>query len=284
MHLLFVDVETNDHPRQLPELRIVTITWMIAQPNEFIEKIENHIIRPDGFRIADGARMIHGVSEQQARQYGRPIKEILQRLASDLQSIDELAVIGHNVDFDRKVIGSEFSRHGFNVDIFKFPFICTMQSATSICRIPRANGSGYKYPKLQELYLHLFGGNFSDAHTSKADVEATARCYFELTRRGLLPMPSGRERKSPDNIQNKKRRERKSSVRPEISSDDDVQFHSVNSAAYQQEKKEKPKYADMGLKTIVNCPRCGQRLRVPAGKLLDIKCRPCGRVFRKFTV
>ncbi|MDY6956843.1 MAG: 3'-5' exonuclease [Pseudomonadota bacterium] len=207
---------------------------------QFIEKIENHILRPDGFRIADWARRIHGVSEQQAQQYGRPIKEILQRLASDIQSIDELVIIGHNVDFDRKVIGSEFSRYGFNVDIFKFPFICAMQSATSICRIPRANGSGYKYPKLQELYLHLFGENFSDTHTSKADVEATARCYFELARRGLLPMPSGREIKNPDNIQNKKRQEQKSSLRPEISSDYDVQFHRVDSTGYQQGKKKNP--------------------------------------------
>ena len=55
MRFLFIDVETNDHPSKRFELRIVTITWIIAQPNSFVEKMENHIVKPDGFRIAPGA-------------------------------------------------------------------------------------------------------------------------------------------------------------------------------------------------------------------------------------
>ncbi len=34
MRFLFIDVETNDHPSKRFELRIVTITWIIAQPND----------------------------------------------------------------------------------------------------------------------------------------------------------------------------------------------------------------------------------------------------------
>lgn len=198
MKYIFVDVETNDHPSKRFELRIVTITWLIAQPNGFEEKMENHIVKPDGFRIAPGAERIHGVSEVQARRYGRPIKDVLGRFVTDLQSSGELTIVGHNVDFDIKVIGAELSRNGFSFDIFHLPFICTMQSSGSVCRIPRANGIGYKNPKLQELYLALFGRNFSDAHTSKADVEATARCFFELRRRDvLLTSKSRSEGQSP---------------------------------------------------------------------------------------
>lgn len=105
----------------------------------------------------------------------------------DLQSFADLTIVGHNVDFDIKVVGAELSRNGFGFDSFALPFICTMQIGKSVCRIPRASGNGYKYPTLQELYLNLFGRCFSDAHTSKADAEATARCFFELMRRGALP-------------------------------------------------------------------------------------------------
>jgi DNA polymerase III epsilon subunit-like protein len=187
MRFLFIDVETNDHPSKRFELRIVTITWIIAQPNSFVEKMENLIVKPVGFRIAPGATRVHGVTEDQAQKYGRPVSDVLGRLVHDLQSFADLTIVGHKVDFDIKVVGAELSRNGFGFDIFALPFICTMQIGKSVCRIPRASGNGYKYPTLQELYLHLFRRHFADAHTSKADAEATARCFFELMRRGALP-------------------------------------------------------------------------------------------------
>lgn len=67
MRFLFVDVETNDYSSKRFEPRIVTISWIIAQPNGFIEKTENLIVKPDGFKIASSATRIHGVTEVQAQ-------------------------------------------------------------------------------------------------------------------------------------------------------------------------------------------------------------------------
>jgi TPR repeat protein len=96
-------------------------------------------------------------------------------------------LIGHNVDFDIGVIQAELRRAGIAFDMEALPFICTMKTTTNIARIPHANGRGYKWPTLQELHTALFGSNFRGAHTSKADVEATLKCYLELRKRGHYP-------------------------------------------------------------------------------------------------
>ncbi|MDD5036286.1 MAG: 3'-5' exonuclease, partial [Methylococcaceae bacterium] len=100
MRLVFIDTETNDHPSKKAELRIVSITWMVTQLDGFIEKLQNFLVRPDGFKIAPGATWVHGISEEQARKYGHPINKILRKLVSDLKAGGDKTIIGHNVDFD----------------------------------------------------------------------------------------------------------------------------------------------------------------------------------------
>ena len=186
MRLVFIDTETNDHPSKGSALRIVSITWLIARLDGTVEKIEDYIIRPDGFRIAYGAEQVHKISEAHAHKHGQPIGDVLTMLVDDLQHPQGMTMICHNVRFDRDVIGYELQRHGIPFDIYSLPSFDTMKSTASICQLPKARGSGYKDPKLQELHAHLFGKEFENAHTSKADVEATARCFFELRRRGLF--------------------------------------------------------------------------------------------------
>lgn len=247
MRLIFIDTETNDHPSKRFELRIVSITWLVAQSNGQIEKLENYIIKPDGFRIAPGAAMIHGITEYQARKEGHAITKVLRKFVSDLKKPGEKTIVGHNINFDLDVIKTELNRHQFTFDMAGLPSICTMRSSVSVCQLPKARGRGYKNPKLQELHFTLFGQPFSDAHTSKADVEATARCFFELHRRGLFPHLGAAPQPQPFGA--------KSESQP----------------------------TDTSIKTVVRCPQCNQQLRVPAGKLLDIKCPTCGRNFRRFT-
>jgi DNA polymerase-3 subunit alpha len=50
--------------------------------------------------------------------------------------------------------------------------------------LPGGRGGKYKLPNLTELHAYLFGVPFAEAHNASADVEATARCFFELLRKG----------------------------------------------------------------------------------------------------
>ena len=52
---------------------------------------------------------------------------------------------------------------------------------------PGGRGGRFKWPKLTELHVKLFGEAFAEAHNASADVEATARCFLELIRLGVIP-------------------------------------------------------------------------------------------------
>jgi len=56
----------------------------------------------------------------------------------------------------------------------------------SLCKLPSKSGRGYKWPTLNELHLQLFQEEFTDSHNVDVDVEACARCYFELRKRGII--------------------------------------------------------------------------------------------------
>lgn len=44
-----------------------------------------------------------------------------------------------------------------------------------------------------------------------------------------------------------------------------------------------PRSQRAGDQSIIECPKCSQRLRVPAGQLLDITCATCSKKFRQQT-
>jgi hypothetical protein len=48
-------------------------------------------------------------------------------------------------------------------------------------------GGRFKPPKLEELYEKLYGNKFDEAHNAAADVNATARAFFEMVRIGVVP-------------------------------------------------------------------------------------------------
>ncbi|MGB5134457.1 MAG: hypothetical protein WBN89_04710 [Prochlorococcaceae cyanobacterium] len=55
---------------------------------------------------------------------------------------------------------------------------------TALCQLP--GRYGYKWPRLNELHRHLFGRGMGAAHNALVDVQACARCFFELQRRGVI--------------------------------------------------------------------------------------------------
>ena len=64
---------------------------------------------------------------------------------------------------------------------------CTMKTSTELCAIP--GRYGFKWPTLAELHQRLFGTIPAGAHAAGSDVEACARCFFEMKRLGLIPLP-----------------------------------------------------------------------------------------------
>lgn len=90
-------------------------------------------------------------------------------------------VIGHNVDFDKKVIIAEAKRAGYDFDFDKIKWIDTMRPTTEF-----VNGKGGKWPKLIDLHTKLFGKGFDGSYDVMTDILATQACFLELIKHGFF--------------------------------------------------------------------------------------------------
>ena len=88
------------------------------------------------------------------------------------------------MSFDEKIVGAEFLRNSMKNILSGKKKICTMESTTNICKI--SGQYGYKWPSLAELHYELFKENFIDAHDAKVDIDITAKCFWELKKRGFF--------------------------------------------------------------------------------------------------
>jgi len=188
--LLFFDTETSGLPRShhapITDLdnwpRVVQIAWLLTDPKGRPVQAVEAIIRPEGFVIPAGAARVHRITTERATREGQPLPQVLQRFLADLRRADTL--IAHNIAFDEKVLGAELLRCQLPNPLPSLPSLCTMAASTELCQLP--GPYGYKWPKLDELHRHLFGRGMGAAHNALVDVEATARCFFELQRRGVI--------------------------------------------------------------------------------------------------
>jgi DNA polymerase-3 subunit alpha len=164
--------------------RMVQIAWQLHDDTGKLIEHRDFIIKPEGYNIPFESEQIHGISTELAMAEGHPLEEVLHLFNEVLQKSE--FVIGHNIKFDNNITGAEFYRKNIQTDLAEKPILDTATEKTAtLCQLPGGKaGKKYKIPKLGELYTFLFHENFVEAHNATADVEATARIFFELIRRG----------------------------------------------------------------------------------------------------
>jgi len=193
--ILFYDTETTGLPKSwsAPETdienwpRLVQLGWILAYECGRVIHQGNVIVKPDGFEIPEQASRVHGITTDVAITTGQPLSYALGMFVIDMVKAD--AIVGHNVGFDKKVVGAELYRLGFDPvaeEMRTKQTIDTMSQSTDYCGIRDVRGR-VKWPKLTELYQFLFGRDFENAHDAMADITATMQCYFELVNRGVIP-------------------------------------------------------------------------------------------------
>ncbi len=187
---LFFDTETTGLPRNwkapVSDLnnwpRLVQLAYLHFDENGNKISGGDYIIKPEGFTIPADVSRIHGISNERALIEGVLLLEVLQSFQTLI--FDSEILVAHNMSFDEKIVGAEFLRSGMANSIPAKRKICTMQSTTNFCAI---NGLyGYKWPKLSELHYKLFKTGFDEAHNAAFDINATAKCFWELRRLGKI--------------------------------------------------------------------------------------------------
>ena len=165
--------------------RMVQLAWQIHdEKGRFVEN-HNYLVQPDGFVIPIDSKMVHGISTEHAMKYGKPLNEVLDLFM--ISAAKAKYLVGHNINFDLNVLGCEFLRCGRENPLRRWQIIDTCTEKTAeFCQFPGGKGGKFKLPRLGEFHHLLFGEYFDSAHNACADVEATARVFLELIRRGVL--------------------------------------------------------------------------------------------------
>lgn len=195
MYLIF-DTETTGLPRDynapMSDVdnwpRLVQLAWQLHDAKGNLISNHNYIIRPDGFTIPYNAEKVHGISTKRALKEGHDLKQILGIFEGDVQQAKYL--VGHNVEFDINVVGSEYLRAEATMPL-SAKQLDTKDISTEFCALPGGRGGKFKWPTLTELHQKLFGEGFGDAHDAAYDVDATARCFFGLINQGVQPPATG---------------------------------------------------------------------------------------------
>ncbi|NLZ74294.1 3'-5' exonuclease [Candidatus Falkowbacteria bacterium] len=190
MYLIF-DTETTGLPKNyqapLDDFsnwpRIVQLAWSLYDAEGNHWESYNYIIKPNGFVIPEEIAKIHRITQARALAEGVELRQALEHFIDDVKKAEYL--VGHNIDFDEKIVGSELLRLQMENPLLTANKICTMKASVQLCQIDNGHG-GYKWPNLTELYQFLFQTSFPDAHDALVDVKACAECFFELKRRNVI--------------------------------------------------------------------------------------------------
>ncbi|MGA1546668.1 MAG: DNA polymerase III subunit alpha, partial [Flavobacteriaceae bacterium] len=192
MYLIF-DTETTGLPKRWDAPlsdsenwpRCIQIAWQIHDASGELIAHQDYLIQPTGFTIPFDSEQVHGISTALAEEQGVSLSEVLEDFQAAIKGV--AFVVGHNISFDRNIMGAEFLRQGLEDPLEGKTVIdtCTEETAT-LCKLAGGRGGKFKLPTLGELYVHLFQEQFEEAHNATADVEATARAFFELLRKNEI--------------------------------------------------------------------------------------------------
>jgi DNA polymerase-3 subunit epsilon len=187
-HLLFIDTEASGLPKnwELPYSagdnwpHCVQLAWVIYTKDGKQIKEENHFVKDNDFKITRSAQKIHGITRAYLDEHGESRGEILQLLVADIQQFNPL-IVGHFMEFDRHMVGVEFYRTAIENPVAKNATFCTMLATTPLIKNPNLT-----YFSLGQLFETLFNTPLNNQHDALVDAKATAACYFELVRQGII--------------------------------------------------------------------------------------------------
>lgn len=173
----------ND-PRQ-PD--IIQLAAILCTEDEVLHEL-NTLVNPGdinpNWAMDAGAQAVHGFSRERVEAEGRMSRDVLAEFEGLMQRADVL--VCHNTAFDTKLLSIAYNRAEDTTNslrVMNGKAYCTMKKSTNLCKLP--GPYGYKWPRLTELHNFLFQEEFDNAHDALNDVRATAKCYYELRRRGL---------------------------------------------------------------------------------------------------
>ena len=185
---IFFDTETTGLPKNWNASpsdvdnwpRVIQLAFIVFNKDKRPFLTYNRLIKPNGWEVPKEDFWIkHGFTQEKCENEGVPIEEALGIFLKAYETC-EIAV-AHNMNYDFNILAAEMIRAGLKSEK-RLKKECTMIQGTDLLKIPSPKGSGYKWPKLEELHNFLFKEGFDGAHDALNDVMATSKCYFEMNK------------------------------------------------------------------------------------------------------
>lgn len=191
MNFLFFDCETLGLPANYRASyeevdnwpRVIELAWILTdETGKTIDQFSG-LVKPQGWEILpESFSAQNGFTQEKNELEGFHIEHLLCMFKEAKEKADYL--FAHNLNFDHRVVWAEFIRAKIEPRR-EMKKICTMMKGTHVTCIPGTRG--YKWPKLVELYTHLFGDVFKGAHGAMADATACKECFFKMLQMGVFP-------------------------------------------------------------------------------------------------
>ncbi|WP_027382352.1 3'-5' exonuclease [Epilithonimonas caeni] len=187
-YFLFIDTETTGIPKRwnLPYSETgnwpsaVQVAWIIYDENAQEIERENFYIFDNDLKISSKSLKIHGITKEFLSKNGQERKTVLEKLSSDIKEFQPL-ITGHFTEFDIHTLSCDFYRANLENPFLKSHFYCTMLKSKDYVVNPEAD-----YFRLYQLYEFLFNDTMERSHNAMVDAEMTAKCFFEIQKRGEI--------------------------------------------------------------------------------------------------
>jgi DNA polymerase III epsilon subunit-like protein len=188
MKVLVFDTETSGLPTERNASiykttvwpHIVQLSYIVydTETDKLVGLEDDYINIPDTVIMDPESVKIHNITSDQLRN-GITIVEALEKFNAHSDKADLL--VAHNVSFDKRMLMVEGIRNKIKMNITDT--FCTMKNSINLCKLERSwpNGDTYfKYPKLSELYVHLFNKEPKNTHNALVDILICMRCFCKM--------------------------------------------------------------------------------------------------------
>ena len=173
--VLVFDTETTGVDASARIVQLACALYEKGENNEWVcTSLYNHLINP-WCPIPAETTAVHGIDDAMVKD--APTLDTVWENIFTVFNTAEIHV-AHNHAFDDRIMTQEIRRLKLE-KLSKRPVYCTMREWVDIARISNSRG-WYKWPKLAELYTHLWGKEIDGYHDALVDVKAAAACYFKL--------------------------------------------------------------------------------------------------------
>lgn len=180
--ILVLDTETSNFRGRIMQLAYSRYnSWS----DELLSDTNEYLRHDDPYEVHEDAFAVHGLTYEKCQQNGIDARGSLRDAAHFLNEAQ--IIVGHKLAFDLGRIKADCDLYGIKWDFTMTDprMVCTMAKSKEFCHLKDIKGRP-KFPNLSELHYRLFGESMEGAHDALNDVRATARCYFELKKRGIV--------------------------------------------------------------------------------------------------